>query len=421
MPKIEPFRGMLYNAKKVNIAKVVAPPYDIISPEMQNELYAADEHNIVRLILGKDEPGDSEANNKYIRAKKFFNKWIKEDALTQDEAPAIYVYEEEYSIAGRKKSQLGFIGLMKIEDSSRSSVRPHENTFAKPKQDRLNLIRQVRANLSCVFTLFDDKGGAVGDILGSTAKKKPLFNFIYDDVRHKLWRLDDKKLIGRIQKAMAKKEIFIADGHHRYEVAVEYSRESGCGYVMMYFTPISEKGLTILATHRLVRNIYMDPALFIEKLKAYFSVTPQASLKGLLKKMAAAKKNEYLFGVYLRNGGSYLLKLKKPGALSSIIKENRAGAWKKLDVSVLHGVIFNNILALKDKARDEDNIVYTRDPEFAVKEMKRGMFDAAFLLNPTRVGQVREIAAIGERMPHKSTYFYPKLVTGLVINKHARD
>jgi uncharacterized protein (DUF1015 family) len=225
-------------------------------------------------------------------------------------------------------------------------------------------------------------------------------------------------LIDKIQRAMAKKEIFIADGHHRYEVSVMYSKESGYAYVMMYFTPMDDKALTILATHRLVKNIYMDPALFIEKLKAHFDVKPEASLNGLLENLAAAKKNEYLFGMYLKKGGLYLLKLKKPASLGGLIKENRHSAWKKLDVSILHGVIFNNILGLNDKARDEDNVVYTRDPEFAAKEMKSGNFDAAFLLNPTKVDEVRRIAKIGERMPHKSTYFYPKLVTGLVINKH---
>lgn len=433
MPRIEPFKGILYNPKKVEISKVVAPPYDIISPEMQEELYRADEHNIVRLILGKEEAGDSEANNKYKRAGEFFNKWLRENAMAQDKAPAVYVYAQVYSTLGKKKLQLGFIALIKIEDPSKTKVRPHENTFAKPKEDRLNLIREVHANLSCIFTLFRDKNGSVEKILKSTAKKKPLFNIVYDDVRHKLWRMDDKKLINKIQKAMEKKEIFIADGHHRYEASVMYhdemekkqrtDKDKGHGYAMMYFTPISEEALTILATHRLVKNIYMDPGLFIEKIKAYFHVKEEASLKGLLKKMAAAKKNEYLLGMYLRSGKLYLLNLnlKKPNTLDRLIKENRSDAWKRLDVSVLHGVILNNILGLKDKVKDEDNIVYTRDPEFVRKEMEKGKFDAAFLLNPTKVDQVRQIAEIGDRMPHKSTYFYPKLVTGLVINKHVRD
>jgi len=417
MPRIEPFRGILYNREKVDIAWVVAPPYDIIPPKMQDDLYHSDAHNVVRLILGKEKAGDSKDYNKYKRAREFFNKWLNENILVRDEKPAIYVYSEEYSAGGAKKTQIGFIAAMKIEESSK--VRPHENTFPKPKQDRLSLTREVKANLSCIFTLFDDKNKKAEKILGAAIKGKPLFDFEYDNVRHKLWRLEDRSQIDKLKKLMLKKEIFIADGHHRYEVARMYKEETGNEYVMTYFTPVSAKRLTILATHRLVKNIYMDVGNFAGKLREFFNVEKMKSLDQLLKKMSAAKASEYLFGVYFKDKTFYLLRLKPSAAPDKIIKENRSKAWKRLDVSVLHCIIFDRILGLKDKVKDEDNIVYTRDPEEAMEEVNRGSFEAAFFLNPTKAAQVRDVARIGDKMPHKSTYFYPKLLSGLVINKLA--
>ena len=417
MPRIEPFRGILYNNEKVDISKVVAPPYDVIPLKMQDELYRLDAHNAVRLILGKEEAGDSKDYNKYKRAREFFDKWLSENILIEDKTPSIYVYSEEYSAGGAKKIQLGFIAAMKIEESSK--VRPHENTFPKPKQDRLSLIREVNANLSCIFTLFDDKNKKAEKILGAVISQRPLFNFEYDNVRHKLWRLGGRPQIDKLKKLMLKKEIFIADGHHRYEVARMYKEETGNEYVMTYFTPVSGKRLTILATHRLVKNIYTDIGDFIGKLRRYFNVEKIKSLDQLLKKMSAAKTSEYIFGVYFKDKVFYLLRLKPQAAPNKLIKEKRSRAWKGLDVSVLHGVIFNRILGLNDRVKDEDNIVYTRDPKEARKEVDKGGFDAAFFLNPTKVAQVRDIARIGDKMPHKSTYFYPKLLSGLVINKLA--
>lgn len=430
MSHIEPFKGILYNPKKVGISKVVAPPYDIIPPQMQDKLYMADPHNIVRLILGKETPADSDLNNKYTRARKFLTDWLAEEVLVADESPSIYVYSQDYRSAGKRKVQLGFIARMKLEDASKSSVKPHENTFPKPKQDRLNLTRQVHANLSCIYTLFDDKGSLAGKVLKKVSRDKPLFDFKFDDVRHKMWKLKDPGLIKKLQGAVENKEVFIADGHHRYEVARMYrdemrekegrgTRDEGRGYeyVMTYFTPIDEKRLTILATHRIVKNIYADRDGFIEKLNEFFYVKPVNSLKALLDQMGDGDKKGYLFGIYFKNRKFYLLKLKNEKVLDAVIDENVSKEWKRLDVSILHGIIFNHILGLKDKVKDEDNIIYTRDPAYAKKEIDKDGFDAAFFLNPTKAKQVRDIAEIGDKMPHKSTYFYPKLVSGLVINK----
>ncbi|MDD5449559.1 MAG: DUF1015 domain-containing protein [Candidatus Omnitrophica bacterium] len=426
MPRIQPLKGILYNPKKTDISNVVAPPYDVISPEMQDVLYRKSDYNIVRLILGKEEPGDSDKKNKYTRARQYMHAWLERGILEEDKTEAIYVYSQEYSYGGRKKTSVGFLARMEIEDPRKSKVLPHEYTFLKPKQDRLNLIRQVRANLSPIFTLFSYDEG-IGAILKSCLKAKPDLETEQDGVRHKLWRLSDKNAIGKIQEFMLDKEIYIADGHHRYEVAVSYRDEMHIkedpdsiqpyDYVMMYFSPLDEEGLTILSTHRLVKNIYMDTDEFLKRLDTYFYVKKCASLKELFKEMGAVKNNEYAFGIYPKGKPFYFLKLKDEAILDEVIKEDKSREWKRLDVSILHGVIFDHILNLRKKIQDEDNIIYTRDADYAKEEMDKGKYEAAFFLNPTKVKQVRDIARIGDRMPHKSTYFYPKLLSGLVINK----
>jgi uncharacterized protein (DUF1015 family) len=436
MPNIEPFRGVLYNPKNIKISKVVAPPYDVIPPDMQNALYREDKHNIIRIILGKEEIGDSDLNNKYTRAAQFFNNWLKEKVLVQDETPAVYIYSQEYLQGGRKKIGWGFLARMEIEDPKKNRVLPHENTFAKPKQDRLNLIRQVKANLSPVFTLFEDDHGKIERLLKNIFRKKPLFDVKKDGVRNKFWRVDDKEIIKKIAAGMRDKDIFIADGHHRFEVARMYREEmqnkaqspkpkaqssgkAGYNYVMMYFAPLDEKGLTILATHRLLKGIDIDVDELLGKLKEYFDIKTVKDEKQLFKKMSPAKKNEYVFGVCFKNRPFYLLKLKKGIDIDNVIKDNRSKEWKRLDVSILHGIIFDNIMDLQDKISHEEGVVYTRDPNYAISEVKKGNCTAVFFLNPTKVDQVRDIAKIGDKMPHKSTYFYPKLLSGLVINKHS--
>ena len=434
MPQIEPFKGILYNFKKINIANIVAPPYDIISPHMQDDLYRIDEHNIIRLILGKEEPKDSARVNKYKRAVQFFKRWLKEKVLVQDKTPSIYVYGQEYFHETKRKKRIGFIARMKIEDPRESKVLPHEYTFAKPKEDRLNLIREVKANLSPIFTLFQDGDNKIRPILKSALKTKPVFDVEFEGVRHILWKLDKEALIKKIQALMGDKDIFIADGHHRYEVAVIYRDEmrnktgqrstvhgprknKGYDYVMIYFSPLNQEGLTILSTHRLVKGINIDIEELLEQLKVYFYIKTFKAANHLFQKMASAKKGEYAFGMYSKNKIFYLLKLKENVPLVDVIKEDKSKEWKRLDVSVLHGLIFDNILDLREKVRNEECIVYTRDPDYAISEVDKGNCTLAFFLNPTRVSQVRAIAKIGDRMPHKSTYFYPKLLSGLVINK----
>ncbi|MBL7157843.1 MAG: DUF1015 domain-containing protein, partial [Candidatus Omnitrophica bacterium] len=284
MAKIKPFRGILYDRKKVNIAKVVTPPYDVISATMQDRFYKRDKFNIVRLVLGEKSKKDTPNNNRYTRAGKTLDNWMRNKIFVKDKNPSIYIYAQEYLHKGKKRTRVGFIALMKIEDPKKSGVLPHEYTLTKPKEDRLNLILKTEANLSSIFTLFEDKQNKVNKILKRFIKSKsPLFTLEAEGVIHKLWQMDERNAIERIQSHMRDKKIFIADGHHRYEVALAYKKmmlkrkkfKKSYGDIMMYFSSLSESGnLTILSTHRVINNIeQFDETKILNKLKKYFYIT----------------------------------------------------------------------------------------------------------------------------------------------------
>jgi len=422
MAEVRPFKGLLYDKQAItgDYASVMAPPYDVIPKNMRDELYEKNMYNVVKLILGRSLENDGPENNKYIRAKNFLNEWQKKGVLVRDDAESFYVYLQEYEYKGKKYRRTGFIGLIKIEDPDKDTVLPHEHTLAKPKEDRLNLIKQVRSNLSPIFTLFNDDTGEIGKILEEcAAASDPVIDIETDGVCHKLWHLSDGASLKRIVSQMAGKKIFIADGHHRYEVARTYRdmrrQEEGddgsADYIMMYFTDASEHdNLTVMATHRVIKAM---PDVEVEaKLGVYFDITECDDLSGLMERIEGAGE-DHVFGFY--DGEKYLfMKPKDKSAILGLITEEMTDDWKQLDVSVLHSAVLNSILSVSGA---EGNITYVRDPETAEVLVKDGSHMAAFFLNPTRVAQLTAVAEHGEMMPQKSTYFYPKLLTGLVINR----
>ena len=414
MARIKPFRGVLYNAKKVNITNAVAPPYDVISTSMREELYKRGAHNIVRLILGKEEKFESPGDNKYSRAEKLLKNWFKTKIFLKDEKPSFYVYSQEYLHKGRKRTRTGFIALMKIEDPKESGVLPHEYTLAKPKKDRLNLIAHTRANLSPIFSLFQDRENKINKTLKGFVKyKKPLFTIDREGVLHKFWRLESKILIEKIQACMKDRKIFIADGHHRYEVALAYRNKmrkskdfaDNADYVMMYFTDLSEKGgnLTVLPTHRAIKRIKkFNPAEIYIRLKKYFKIINIRSLEECTESLEKRTGGKHTLGMYAGKGKFYLLTLRN------------APLPKKPDVTLLHEFVINKILGVKNP---QNSIKYVRDAGSALSLVDTGGYQVAFFLRPTAVSDMKALAEKGEMMPQKSTYFYPKLLTGLVINK----
>ncbi|MFB3918455.1 hypothetical protein BU251_02950 [Candidatus Velamenicoccus archaeovorus] len=420
MAKIEPFAGVHYNLEVVeDISKVVCPPYDIIDAGGQEQFYQRHAYNIIRLILGKDFSADNDRENKYTRAGGYLEEWLRRGVLTQDNERGIYFYEQVFTHEGEKKTRLGVIALMRLDDEGQGrSVYPHEHTHTAPKEDRLKLLKSVEANLSPIFTVFSDPKAALEGIFKKQVfPQKPLFDIVDDeDIGHRLWRVTDETLIGQFKEFLGDKQLFIADGHHRHEVARMFRelkrKESPAGlkdsynYIMTYLTPLEDEGLCILPTHRLIRN-----AVFaVEDLSSCFDVKEVPGAKELSAAMKERQEDVGVFGLY-KDHHFYLLKLSEKRACNKMIQEGPKD-YKNLDVVILHKVVFDHLckIALED-------IAYEIDLGRAVAEVDSGAYSAVFVLNPTKMEQIRSIALGGHVMPQKSTYFYPKLLSGLVINK----
>jgi uncharacterized protein (DUF1015 family) len=437
MAHIIPFRGILYNKKKVkNLSNAVTPPYDVITPKKQDEYYKISPFNIVRLDLGKEIKNDGPKNNKYTRANDFINEWLEKDVLTRDEVPAFYFHTHSYCLKNNlKKSRSGFISLVKIEDFESGVVLPHEKTFKNVKSDRLDLLRSCQANLSQVFALYPDKTNKINKLFNENVGRpaqagKPDIELKDEEGSiHRLWRITDTDTIKKIVKNIEKKPLFIADGHHRYETALNYRNErrkqdkkftgkEPYNYVMMYLSNMDDVGLTILPTHRLLKDF---APLKMNELEKYFSVKrftfkdekqKASQLKILIDQMEKEGLKKHLFGLYLSGEKAFLLlKLKDHNHVLEKMEHGKPKEWAELDVVVLQYILIHTIF----KAKEED-MFYLADTETACRKVDQKEAKAVILLNPTKISQVKKIASLGERMPHKSTYFYPKILTGLVIN-----
>ena len=417
MPSIRPFKAVIYNNKKVKeIAGVVAPPYDVISPAMQDELYKKHQNNVVRLILGKIKNTDDASDNRYTRAAKYFNDWLDKGVLVPDDRESIYIYSQGKKYDGRYIERPGFISLMELELSGSKSVLPHENTLKAPKADRLSLMRSVKANLSPIFLLYEDDKNEIGTIMKNAMKAEPFIDLKIDGVRNRVWKLWQKPAIERIKRAMAAKDLFIADGHHRYETAKNYANETGseaAKYTLAYFCKLDDDSLTIFPTHRLIKDIgALKAENILAKLKKFFDIREFYSIKKCMEALKYLKKR-HAFGMYLGGKKFYCIKFREDDAAEAFMGRGSKD-WKSLDVSILHLFIIQNILAIRD---EDDNIEFVKDAGEAVKAVDAGRFGMAFLLNPTKVSQVKKVAEHGEKMPRKATFFYPKPLSGLVIRK----
>ncbi len=425
MAEVKPLKGLLYDGSRIggDYACVMAPPYDVIPDSMRDELYGKSEYNVVRLILGKSFEGDTVADNKYTRAKLFLDRWRQEGVLKKDETGAFYVYLQEYNHGETRHRRVGFMGLMKLNPSGRDEVLPHEYTLKKPKEDRLNLMKEVKGNLSPVFVLYDDGDRQIKETLeNGMSASEAVIDICIDGIRHALWRVSDNPSLEKIVTGMSGRKTFIADGHHRYAVAglyrdTEHEKKGSlpdADYVMTYFTDLAEgDNLTVMATHRVIKTMPVAGEDNISAgLSRYFNVTECDGLPGLMKRLEDCAGKAHVFGFF--GGTKYLFaEPKDEAALLGLVKENKSDVWKNLDVSVLHSAVFDGILSL---GNIEGNITYVRDPETGEALVKDGSHAAAFFLNPTRVEQLKAVAELGEMMPQKSTYFYPKLLTGLVMN-----
>ncbi len=435
MAKIKPFKGILYNKKEIgDLPKVVTPPYDVIPSQEVDTYYGRHSYNIIRLILNKSTPKDSPVNNRYTRARDLFNKWLSEGILKQDVKDSIYVYEQVYKYKDCKKDRWGFIALLKLEEEAYRNVLPHESTYEKPKQDRLQLIKQVRANLSPIFSLFEDKEETILSLKIFCQKYQPYIDINFDDGRHKLWRITNQRIIQRVIDNMKDKRIYIADGHHRYEVSIAFRKfirgysyslkdaNSDFNYVLMYFSNLQDDSVTILPVHRVVKNTKNLNTLIV-RINKFFEIRKFLNKEDLLSNLEN-QSQICTFGLYYENN-YYLLKFRakedsirnrvsNSGDLKNITEIFKMKNHRKLDVVILHNLIFNNILKIKET---NANIHYTHNIDKVIDMVNSRNFDIAFFLRPVKISQVKTIAEMQNKMPKKSTYFYPKLLTGLVIRK----
>jgi uncharacterized protein (DUF1015 family) len=435
MAEILPFKGLRYNPEKIkDISKVITPPYDVISEKERDDYYQLHPENIIRLILGKDLPGDDQSNNKYTRSAEFFNTWRNEEILKEEAEPAIYIYAQEFTLSGKKYVRRGFISLVKLEDFQTGQIYPHEHTLAKPKVDRMNLMKACNSNLSQVFTFFEDEDSEVSNLLHKVSGGDPDIDFtdIYG-VKNLLWVVKDKTVIEELTLQMKDRALFIADGHHRYETALFYRDQirdnEGTSksndnipsdYVMLMCVSMEDPGLQILPTHRLARNIKdLDPEKIKESLSEIFEISDMGNdcSTEILMQELGKDAQKHKLAMYM--GGSdkkfYILTLRDENLLDPILS-GEYSEWKYIDTGILHGVIFDRVLGIQAKnISKSESVKYIQGVEDSVTKVNEGVYQIAFFLNPTKIGQIKDIATKRHKMPPKATYFYPKLMTGMVI------
>ncbi len=430
MVEVKPFKGIHYNKEKIeNLDDVMSPPYDIISEEMKDKLYSKHPNNFVRLILGKINSDDTDENNRYTRAKKMFDEWLEKSILKGSEKPAVFPYKISYKLDGEDKTMNGFFVLLKL-DPSYKLVKAHERTLSKPKADRLNLMRACHSNLEPIQLLYIDKADKIRKKTDEVISE-PIIDVVgYDGFNHKLWKLEDESVISMIRDQLDDDILFIADGHHRYQTAINYAEEmkgktgntdpdASFNYRMVILANMFDEGLAILPTHRFVKkDINWDDA--IEKLKEYFTIEEKKASGSNTEDISAqimkdiSTDIEHKFAIYLKD--KYLILTLKDEESMDKFASDRTKTWRTLDVSILHKIVLDHIMGI-NQDNLEEHVKYTRVDEEAIKFVDSGKFDFSVLMNATKIEELKAIADAGEHMPQKSTYFLPKMLSGLVMYK----
>jgi uncharacterized protein (DUF1015 family) len=440
MAHIEAFKGICYNPKKIkDPADVCTPPYDVISNQEQKAFYDRHENNVIRLILGKAVDGDTEADNPHTRAAGYFKDWVAGEILVQDDKPAIYLTSVQFVADSQIRERFGMIVRVGLEPFDKKIILPHEKTFSKVKSERLDLMKRCHVNFSPIFSLYPDSNNAIlNQLKEKTKDSMPDTDFKdHKGLRHRLWRITDPSVHRFVGDSMADKPLFIADGHHRYETALNYrewlaqtdpgfSPGHPANFVMMYLCGMDEPGLTILPAHRLLVGL-SQPAIdsFLEKAKNYFEITTFPVNKGNPNAVKADFKNSLYanhlnktIGVCIKNGNNFYLMKTKGNAMAQSFSNELPDPLLHLDVSILTHLIFIKILGFDMDLLDNEKLIrYTSDTAEAMEMVDRNQCDIAFILNPTKIEQVKQVAEMGLIMPRKSTYFYPKVITGQVMHK----
>jgi len=429
MAEISPFAALRYDPEKVRLSDVVTQPYDKINPAMQDGYYKASPYNLVRIILGRPEKPETEADNRYTQAAEYLKSWRKTGVLTQDSTPSIYAYSQRFLVPGtsQKVERRGFIGAGKLHEYAEKVVFRHEQTLSKPKSDRLNLLRATHAHFGQIFMLYSDPGQTIDSLLFDD--NHYAWQEVTDEygVLHRLRRINDISVLNIVLTEMADKKLIIADGHHRYETALNFRREAAANAgaclkqnaerAMMTFVNMDSPGLVILPTHRVVFGLpNFDTAQFAKKAGELYEVTKLDSdhAIGVTKILADSGKKVISFVAATKNG-SFLLSAKP--ATGDEISSEFSARQRKLDVVHLHSLLLEKTLGIsREQVTNQQHLRYLRSADEALKSVKTDAeVNVAFLMNPVSIEQVREIAFAGEVLPQKSTDFYPKLLSGLAI------
>lgn len=437
MVRVSAIRGIVYNQEKVNISEVIAPPYDVISADEQDKFYETSDFNIVKLILGKEQDGDDKLKNKYSRAADFFADWLKKGILIKPDKPCLYYYIQDYTTSsGEIISRKGFIAGNRVETYEEGNVLPHEFTMGGPKQDRLNLMKACNANFSQIFMTYSDPEKEIDKAI-QLPEKSMIDVMDNQGIRNRLYEISDPAVINKIIELMADKKVLIADGHHRYETSIayrDYRREQDpnhdenapFNWVMAFYTNLDDENLKVYPTHRIVTREIDKPAL-IEDMGKYFDIVRysfDSTTREDVKEKFVADIEEYskdniAFGVCFKGENSYnIFKLReKQKMVEALDKKDVPEVMRKLDLSLLHKIVLSDFMNFSEEDQMKQNgVKYLKKEKEAFEAIENGLAEVVFIMATPSIQLIKEVSSQGYKMPQKSTYFYPKLTSGLVIN-----
>lgn len=432
MTEFRPFRGYRYDGSRVTVKNVIAPPYDVISETHQQTLYSRDPFNCIRLILNRITEIDTETDNRYTRARDCFHSWKKQGILTRETAESFYVYRQTFAdpVDGQTRVRSAVLGRLRLEPFEKGVVIPHEKTLAKPRADRESLMKATRANLSPVFGLYEDPAGEVTGILDKASSGAPLFDVTDDEgVQHALWTLSDASSVEAVTEAMRSRKVYIADGHHRYTTALKNAgderRRLGAAadevlpsdYVLMALVEFHDPGLALFPTHRILRGLHgFNPEEAVKNLESAFEVR-EAGPEEVKKALGQVPAGRTAIGLLFPGKIARILTVKDPGTIRAKMPAGHSAPWYSLDVTVLAHYIMGHLWGITED-RWESVLSFTHDDETAMQALDNNETDAVFFLRKPRVEILSEMGKTGELLPQKSTYFYPKLASGLVFYSH---
>lgn len=418
MATVKAFKGLRFTEKAGNISELVCPPYDIISEDERKQYIEKNPYNIIRLELPKD------GTDPYAEAARVLEEMKSQGKLAFDEQPAFYIYEIEFKASDKKMTVSGLVARVGLEEFSKGVVLPHEQTLSKAKQDRFELMKAANCNFSQVYSLYLD-GGKVSGLCKKQKERTPDAQAVdRDGLIHRLWAVTDRDFINEVEKSFEDKKLYIADGHHRYETALNYrdylkqvgKHNENADYIMMFLADMEQEGLLVLPTHRIVKNLEsFDRENLLRHCENSFDITGNLSKEDAEHRLKEAYgRQKAAFLLYTKSG--YDLLVSKLSAVPENLLEG-SESLRSLDVSILHSLVLEKIMGIdKENMAKQINLTYTRSEQEAAKAVDSGAAQCAFILNPTRVEEIKNVALDGEKMPQKSTYFYPKLITGLVMN-----